>query len=89
MLSCKTIVFVFASLLAAQAAPVRREVPQEHSHEATLRAVRTLLQLNNPDGIVDPVFGLLGNAAASNGLGQISVRVPHDPHVPSNSSLGP
>lgn len=72
MLSCKTIVFLFPSLLASQALPIRREVPQEHSHQATLAAVTKLLQLNNPDKIVDPVFGLLGNAAASQGLGKIT-----------------
>ncbi|EXJ90425.1 hypothetical protein A1O1_03526 [Capronia coronata CBS 617.96] len=62
----------------ARSAPVwnahlgRREVPQEHSHEKFLTTVRTFLQMDNPDGIVDPVFGLLGNAAASAGQGKIS-----------------
>ncbi len=72
------------------AAPIRREVPQgmfivaslcsctdvtiEHSHEQFLTAVRTTLNLNNPDAIVDPVFSLLGNAAAAQGLGNIAVR---------------
>lgn len=50
----------------------RREVPQEHSHEKILRSVQTSLQLNNPLGIVDSVFGLLGNAAASHGQGQVA-----------------
>lgn len=44
-----------------------REVPQEHSHNKFLDSVRTSLNLNNPDQIQDPVFGLLGNAAASKG----------------------
>lgn len=44
---------------------VRRQVPQEHSHEFYLRATSAALALNNPDGIVDAVFGLLGNAAAA------------------------
>ncbi|ETW81749.1 hypothetical protein HETIRDRAFT_384154, partial [Heterobasidion irregulare TC 32-1] len=44
----------------------------EHSHESILSAVRTTLNLNNPDGIVDPVFALLGNAAAKQGLGKIT-----------------
>ncbi|KAG8931894.1 hypothetical protein FRC02_001979 [Tulasnella sp. 418] len=59
---------------SATAAPLRvkREVPLEHSHEKYLTSVRASLNKNNPDGIVDPVFGLLGNAAASQGLGQIS-----------------
>ncbi|KAF2835127.1 hypothetical protein M501DRAFT_942727 [Patellaria atrata CBS 101060] len=49
----------------------RREVPQEHSHQPQLDLTNTFLKLNNPDGIVDAVFGLLGNAAASAGLGNI------------------
>ncbi|PVF95212.1 hypothetical protein CPB86DRAFT_602224 [Serendipita vermifera] len=67
----------FATLLIASsalAAPVprwKREVPQEHSHEAIIRAVRPVLNLNNPDAIVDVIFGLLGNAAASTGKGNI------------------
>jgi hypothetical protein len=40
---------------------VRREVPQEHSHEQYLTTVRNSLNIDNPDGISDPVFGLLGN----------------------------
>ncbi|KAI1793302.1 hypothetical protein LXA43DRAFT_885996 [Ganoderma leucocontextum] len=55
----------------ALSAPVRREVPQEHSHEPILTTVRTSLNLNNPDKIVDPVFALLGNAAAAAGAGDI------------------
>lgn len=51
--------------------PVRmlrgREVPQEHSHNEFIASVRASLDTNNPDGIVDPVFGLLGNAAAAGG----------------------
>ncbi|KAG9103083.1 hypothetical protein FRC06_000283 [Ceratobasidium sp. 370] len=49
-----------------------REVPQEHSHEAILRAANTALKLDNPDNIQDAVFGLLGNAAASTGKGNIA-----------------
>lgn len=49
-----------------------REVPQEHSHEQFLVAVKTLLDLNNPDEIQDSVFGLLGNAAGSLGQGKIA-----------------
>lgn len=40
---------------------VTREVPQEHSHEKILTSVATSLNLNNPAGIKDPVFALLGN----------------------------
>lgn len=47
----------------------------EHSHEKFLTSVRASLNLNNPDQIVDPVFGLLGNAAAAAGAGKITVRL--------------
>lgn len=49
-----------------------REVPQEHSHNRFLDGVRANLALNNPAGITDPVFGLLGDAAAAAGAGTIS-----------------
>ncbi|KAG8857325.1 hypothetical protein FRB96_005812 [Tulasnella sp. 330] len=51
---------------------LRREVPQEHSHEQFLTSVRASLNLNNPDEIQDPVFGLLGSAAAAAGQGKIT-----------------
>ncbi|ORY32087.1 hypothetical protein BCR39DRAFT_557744 [Naematelia encephala] len=51
---------------------VKREVPQEHSHEQFLTTVRASLAANNPLSIQDPVFGLLGNAAASQGQGQVT-----------------
>jgi hypothetical protein len=44
---------------------IRREVPQEHSHEQYLTTVRNSLNLDNPDGISDPVFGLLGNQVST------------------------
>ena len=50
----------------------KREVPQEHSHNKFLDLVRTSLNLNNPQGIRDPVFGLLGNAAAAGGAGKVT-----------------
>ncbi|KAI5851729.1 hypothetical protein DFP73DRAFT_491173, partial [Morchella snyderi] len=50
----------------------RREVPQEHSHEKFLTLTGTALNLDNPDEIADPVFGLLGNAAAIKGAGKIT-----------------
>ncbi|KAJ2913913.1 hypothetical protein MD484_g6493, partial [Candolleomyces efflorescens] len=68
----KFLVLLAFSTSVALGAPVRREVPQEHSHEKFLRSVQALLVLNNPDGIVDAVFGLLGNAAAANGAGRIA-----------------
>ncbi|TVY84682.1 hypothetical protein LSUE1_G000710 [Lachnellula suecica] len=49
-----------------------REVPQEHSHDRFLDGVRVNLAINNPAGISDPVFGLLGNAAAAAGAGTIT-----------------
>jgi hypothetical protein len=49
-----------------------REVPQEHSHDRFLDGVRVNLALNNPANIQDPVFGLLGNAAAAAGAGTIT-----------------
>lgn len=49
-----------------------REVPQEHSHNIFLSSVRTSLAKNNPANIKDPVFGLLGNAAAAAGQGTIT-----------------
>jgi len=49
-----------------------REVPQEHSHNQFLDTVRTSLATNNPAGIQDPVFGLLGSAAAVAGQGTIT-----------------
>ncbi|KAF8964436.1 hypothetical protein BDZ97DRAFT_908103 [Flammula alnicola] len=67
-----TALTIVCSLSTTLAAPVRREVPQEHSHEQFLTTVRTSLAVNNPAGIQDPVFGLLGNAAAIAGAGKIT-----------------
>lgn len=53
-------------------AMLRREVPQEHSHNRFLDGVRANLAINNPAGIKDPVFGLLGDAAAQAGAGTIT-----------------
>ena len=47
------------------------EVPLEHSHEAEIRIVNTLLKANNPNEIQDAIFGLLGNKAAAEGAGKI------------------
>jgi hypothetical protein len=49
-----------------------REVPQEHSHDRFLDGVRVNLAIDNPAGIQDPVFGLLGDAAAAAGAGTIT-----------------
>ncbi|EUC51318.1 hypothetical protein COCMIDRAFT_31456 [Bipolaris oryzae ATCC 44560] len=50
----------------------KREVPQEHSHRNVNLAVNTILQQNNPAKIQDPVFALLGAAAAAEGAGDIA-----------------
>ncbi|KAI0966277.1 hypothetical protein F4678DRAFT_297687 [Xylaria arbuscula] len=52
-------------------ARLRREVPQEHSHEQFLTGVGTALDLNNVENVQDPVFALLGNAAAAAGAGDV------------------
>ena len=62
-----TVLLAFFGLATAAPALYVREVPQEHSHEQFLTTVRASLDVNNPAGIVDPVFGLLGNAAAAGG----------------------
>lgn len=75
-----TILIAFFGLSLAAPAPKRfparmlrgREVPQEHSHEKFLTSVRTSLNLDNPEGIKDVVFGLLGNAAATDNCGTIT-----------------
>ncbi|KAG8893392.1 hypothetical protein FRB99_001969, partial [Tulasnella sp. 403] len=76
MIPTTKLVLLFNALLSLNAicaAPIlKREVPQEHSHEKFLTSVAASLSLNNPDGILDPVFGLLGNAAAAAGLGKIT-----------------
>ncbi|KAJ7626674.1 hypothetical protein DFH06DRAFT_1273081 [Mycena polygramma] len=72
MLSYKTVLLALLFSSSSLALPIRREVPQEHSHQDILATVTATLAKNNPDGIVDPVFGLLGNAAAAGGLGKIS-----------------
>ncbi|KAL8808006.1 MAG: hypothetical protein Q9200_004448 [Gallowayella weberi] len=72
----ETLVWTLAFGAIGQAAPLQwlhaREVPQEHSHNSFLASVRTSLALDNPDSIHDPVFGLLGNAAAAAGQGSIT-----------------
>ncbi|KAI3322110.1 hypothetical protein HD806DRAFT_137277 [Xylariaceae sp. AK1471] len=51
---------------------LRREVPQEHSHEQFLTGVGAALDLNNVDNVQDPVFALLGNKAAAAGAGDVT-----------------
>ncbi|OTA69116.1 hypothetical protein K449DRAFT_321997, partial [Hypoxylon sp. EC38] len=55
----------------SSSAKFRREVPQEHSHNKFLTGVGEALNLNNVDQVQDPVFALLGNAAAAQGAGLV------------------
>lgn len=48
------------------------EAPQEHSHEAILQGTQAMLDLNNPLGIKGAVFGLLGDAGAKSGAGNVT-----------------
>ncbi|KAM0369280.1 hypothetical protein ACHAPY_010987 [Fusarium culmorum] len=50
----------------------KRQVPQEHSHDFVLTITKEFLDLDNPKEIADPVFGLLGDAAAAEGAGQVT-----------------
>ncbi|KAF4336960.1 cell wall manno [Fusarium beomiforme] len=50
----------------------KRQVPQEHSHDFVLTITGEMLRLNNPKEIQDPVFGLLGDAAAAKGAGSVT-----------------
>ncbi|KAG9498236.1 hypothetical protein J7337_011132 [Fusarium musae] len=50
----------------------KRQVPQEHSHDIVLTITGEMLKLNNPKEIQDPVFGLLGDAAAKEGAGSVT-----------------
>lgn len=63
-----------------KAQPLRREVPQEHSHAQFITTVQSSLTQNNPDNIADPIFGLLGNA--------VGLRSPGGPpFTPTNLSM--
>ncbi|KAM0351148.1 hypothetical protein ACHAPU_002932 [Fusarium lateritium] len=50
----------------------KRQVPQEHSHDFVLTITKEFLDLDNPKEIADPVFGLLGDAAAADGAGKVT-----------------
>lgn len=62
----------FSRLHARDMKVSKREVPQEQSHKPILDKAQEMLLLDNPDEIVDVVFGLLGNAAAAEGIGAIA-----------------
>lgn len=59
------IILVLTGLAAAEA-------PQEHSHEAILQATQAMLELDNPLQIENAVFGLLGDAGAKSGAGNVT-----------------
>ncbi|KAG8796703.1 hypothetical protein FRC12_005797 [Ceratobasidium sp. 428] len=66
------IIFCLASSYAALPALRRREVPQEHSHEPIILLCDRALKVNNPEGILDAIFGLLDSDGASIGRGTIT-----------------
>jgi hypothetical protein len=72
-----TAMVALAGLASARNMPLysrkfgKREVPLEHSHRPTVLATNTFLQLDNPLNIVDPIFALLGNAAAIEGAPEV------------------
>lgn len=73
----ETAVIALAGLASARDVPVysrmaKREVPQEHSHNAILATVTDSLRLNNPLEIQDGVFALLGNKAAAEGAPNVA-----------------
>ncbi|KIY71526.1 hypothetical protein CYLTODRAFT_418758 [Cylindrobasidium torrendii FP15055 ss-10] len=71
MFATKSLVAFLSLSIVCSALPIlRREVPQEHSHEQFLTSVRASLALDNPDSLGDPVFALLGNKAAVQGAGK-------------------
>ncbi|MBW0504219.1 hypothetical protein O181_043934 [Austropuccinia psidii MF-1] len=47
----------------------RRQIPQEWAHAPIIRQVDTLLKKNNPQGIMHPIYSLLGEKGASEGMG--------------------
>jgi len=64
---------IILATLAAAHPIAKREVPQEHSHEKYVVAVRALLSGGeNPLNLGDPVFSLLGDAAAAKGAGDVT-----------------
>jgi len=69
----KFVALVFCLISGYAALPTLRvrEVPQEHSHEAIVRACDQALKVDNPDGILDAIFGLLDSDGASIGKGAI------------------
>jgi hypothetical protein len=66
-------IIALAGLATAREIPVystkmaKREVPQEHSHNAIVAVVNTFLKQDNPLEIQDAIFALLGNKAAAEG----------------------
>ncbi|KAJ3277788.1 hypothetical protein HK104_002975, partial [Borealophlyctis nickersoniae] len=73
-----------ASVLAIAGATVTlAEVPQEHSHDLIVNAVRTTFQ-QDAQGFPDPIFALLGNAAAGNALTSANVQDKNPDNLQTN-----
>jgi hypothetical protein len=71
----KSQALVLMAIGAATASPIaimKREVPQEHSHRNIILQVNKALNINNPSGFGDPIFGLLGAKAAADGAGNLA-----------------
>jgi hypothetical protein len=71
----KSQALVLMAIGAATASPIaimKREVPQEHSHRNIILQVNKALNIDNPGGFGDPIFGLLGAKAAADGAGNLA-----------------
>jgi hypothetical protein len=71
----KSQALVLMAIGAATASPIaimKREVPQEHSHRNIILQVNKALNVDNPGGFGDPIFGLLGAKAAADGAGNLA-----------------
>jgi hypothetical protein len=73
----ETALVALAGVASARELPLfgkmaKREVPQEHSHQAIVAATDAALKLNNPLQIQDAVFALLGNKAAAEGAPNVA-----------------
>lgn len=67
-----TLLVCFVSGYSALPTLLKREVPQEHSHESIVRLCDQALKVNNPDNIFDAIFGLLDTDGATIGKGSIA-----------------
>ncbi|KAI8845569.1 hypothetical protein BC829DRAFT_399355 [Chytridium lagenaria] len=68
-----SLIAIAASTVSAVPSLQRREVPQEHSHDLIVNAVRNIVREGNNQNAfvgVDPIFALLGDGAANTGIAQ-------------------